>query len=203
MKQITLILITLGFLFLSANTNTGQIKNNQLFLEELDKNILSTIQVLEAFNNNAKNLYDIEGADYYRRFLMDMTLECGKIRNLIMEGLRSENNEDSILPIILTIRSDIKLQKNQVTLEMDKQNREQLATILKDANQKISMLRKKIIEEEKEIVEIQRINKTYLGYHSYHFLYSLLQDYISVSDYLSIQNRDYLKQIVMNIIDSL
>ncbi len=78
MKHFTLILITLGVLFLSANTNTGQIKNNQLFLEELDKNILSTIQVLEAFNNNAQNLYDIEGADYYRRFLMDMTLECGK-----------------------------------------------------------------------------------------------------------------------------
>jgi hypothetical protein len=193
----------LTILVLKATNLNEQSNKNQIFLQKLDENLLSTLHVLEVFNHTARNMEDVEGAAIYERFLLDVTMECGKIRSSITHAQTELNQEEAIKSIILTLRSDLNLQSNNANIHTDVANKIELERIKTDLIRRISKIRKEIVREEKQIWESKKISRNYLGYHSHHFLYSLLLNYLEASDYLSMQNRDFLKQIILIIMNSL
>ena len=124
MKFILFISLILFSLFLWGEADDEDY-NNKLFLQNLDSNILSTIKITTTFNEIANRMVDIKGVDAYKRFLMDMTIECSNLRSMIRDT--DENNaierEESIKTIIFSIRSDSEYKIREVDDEINQKNR--------------------------------------------------------------------------------
>jgi hypothetical protein len=180
--------------------------SNKLFLKELDENIIGTIKILSAFNESANAMEStIKGNETLKKFLMDMTIECSKIRTQIKnsDNLLGEELEEEISWIIKNIRSDIKYDKHKIDDKKDVINIKTLENFDKGLNLTIAKIRKNIIIEEKNIIKEKQVTPKYFTMQSRHFLYSLLLNYVENGEKLSAENRDLLVYIVSLISRSL
>ena len=77
--------------------------------------------------------------------------------------------------------------------------RERLANYTELFEKQIFQLRKKIILEEKMILESKTFTKQFLDLHAKHFLYSLLLDFLKPAPYLSHENSALLLFTIQDI----
>ncbi|MCD4818634.1 MAG: hypothetical protein K8S23_08070 [Candidatus Cloacimonetes bacterium] len=182
----------------AQDMSSSNIKN-KLFLKELDENIISTIKILSAFNESANAMGNsVEGSENLKKFLMDMTMECSKIRKKIRntDDLNNTELEEEIGWIIRNIRSDINYEYNKIDEKTDKNNRIALKNFHNGLERTLKKILKNIVIEEKNILKSQKITQKYLAMQSRHFLYSLMFDYVAIGERLSAENRDLLVYIV-------
>jgi len=199
---VSIIILLVFFQIAFAGVSKKQDEKNKTFLKRLDENILSTIEILTTFNEAANHIPNfIKGANKYKTFLMEMTIECSKIRDGIIksENMNKEEREFQIKELILSIKSDEFFQKERVTKKKDKSNREFLKSKLSELQFAVGIIRKEIMSQEKIIMKSDSISRKYFELHSRNFLYSLLLDYIKISDLLSKENRNYLAEIVRSL----
>ena len=60
--------------------------DNQAFLSAVDKNLINTIRMLSAFEAGADRMDALKGVPEYRQFLMNNTIECSQMRNIIQQA---------------------------------------------------------------------------------------------------------------------
>ncbi len=166
---------------------------DQKYLAEFDRNVVLTINVLTIFNDAVNGiLIDLDGLGVYQKFLLEMTLECSSLRKI------ADSNADSdeiIKELILHLKPNAKMSK---VIEPDRV-RERLANYTELFEKQIFQLRKKIILEEKMILESKTFTKQFLDLHAKHFLYSLLLDFLKPAPYLSHENSALLLFTIQDI----
>jgi len=204
MKKFIIVFAILLALFQTAagKISFKQDKNNRLFLKKLDENILSTIEMLTTFNQAANNIPNfVKGANKYKAFLMEMTIECSKIRNGIIksEEMNRTEREFQIRKLILSIKSDEFFQIEKVSKKKDKLNREFLQFTSAKLQNALGIIRKEIMSQEKIIMKKDTISSKYFDLHSRNFLYSLLLDYLKISHLLTKENRNDLANVLRSL----
>ncbi len=208
MKKIYLSLIILS-LCLSASAeqvSKKQDKLNKNYLIELDNNLTQTINIFTVFNDTANKIPDsITGIGTYKKFLMEMTLECSNIKRNIQNSKEESSMEREILiqMLISSLKPDIQFMPVIIDNKKDDANRELMDIFFQRIQKHLSVLRKSILEEEKEVMESGTFNKYFLDLHSRHFIYLLTCNFIEPSESLSRENRDFLLKVVRNIENSL
>ena len=204
MKKFIIVFAILLALFQTAagKISFKQDRNSRLFLKKLDENILSTIEMLTTFNQAANNIPNfVKGANKYKAFLMEMTIECSKIRNGIIksEEMNRTEREFQIRKLILSIKSDEFFQIEKVSKKKDKLNREFLQFTSAKLQNALGIIRKEIMSQEKIIMKKDTISSKYFDLHSRNFLYSLLLDYLKISHLLTKENRNDLANVLRSL----
>ena len=203
MKKILFIIITLIMATLvMAKITPRQDEQNDKFLKNLDANLVETIKLLAAYNSVANKISsEVKGLGTYRRFLMDTTLETGKLRDKIKNAQKTDEytKEIVIRDMIISIKSDTKFYKKHISKKRDKENKKYLAKKITDYIKKVNNMRRIMIGEEKNIMTDKKFSKKYFALHSANYLYNLLLDFMKVNSYLTPQNREYLTNIVKSV----
>ena len=198
MKKIVFIITLLSISLLVAVT-VQQDEKNDLYLRNLDDNIIQSLKIIEKFNDLAqRNFNTIEGIPTFTNMLMGFTMEMANIRKDITAAQIStlREKDKKIGNLIKIIDPTIEIEKNNRSRE---QIIQYLGEIEKELKDKSMILRQNIIQEEKKIVHYKKLSSTYFSFHSHHFLYSLLIDYIDSARLLSDDNLVILEQTVMTI----
>ena len=194
---------------LSASAEQISRKQNDLnnkYLIELDNNLTQTINILTVFNDTANKIPDsITGLGTYKKFLMDMTLECSNLKRNIQNSKEESNMEREIFiqSLISSLKPDVQFLPVIIDNKKDDTNRKLMNVFLKRIQKHLSVLRKSILEEEKGVKESGIFNKYFLDLHSRHFIYLLTCNFIEPSGSLSRENRNFLLRIIRNMEDSL
>lgn len=208
MKKIYILLIIFS-LCLSASAeqiSKGQDELNKNYLIELDANLTQTIKILTAFNDTANKIPDsITGLGTYKKFLMEMTLECSNIKRNIQTSKEESSMEREVFiqTLISSLKPDVQFLPVIIDNKKDDTNRELMDIFFQRIQKHLSDLRKSILEEEKGVMESGTFNKYFLDLHSRHFIYLLTCNLIEPSESLSRENRDFLIKIIRNIEESL
>ncbi|MEA1972050.1 MAG: hypothetical protein U9N34_01990 [Candidatus Cloacimonadota bacterium] len=198
MKKFLIISILSIFGILFA-ISPQQDEKNQIYLNNLDKNVAQSIQLIEEFNNAAqKNFETFKGVPAFTNMLMGYTLELAHIRRQISDAQTSSllEKEKKIGDIIKILDPNIQI---VVINKTEQKMKNYLDSVEIDLTKKITYLRKFIIEEEAKIVKSKTLNKTFFSFHTHHFLYSLLLDYIADYHHLSQENKKILYQTIQHI----
>lgn len=205
MKKIIVLWILIG-LTISAIADTKiSLEQNMLnreYLVEVDNNITATLDLLTAFNNTLNKMPEyIEGSRLFSKFLMEMTMECSGMRNSIKESLTANAEERDLLIQILiaNLNPGVELFSSEIDSAQDDLNKEEIAAIQKTMKFAINELQKKIIVQEKGIVESKTFNKYFFNLHTQHLMYQLSLNFAEPSDKLSRENRFYLLQVIREI----
>ncbi len=208
-NKIILLLLTIVFsnlLFSENDISKKQNKLNEEYLQELDSNLIETIDLLAVFNETSKKIPEtVTGVSVYRKFLLEMTLECSNIRQKIADSEKKNSIRHEILiqMLISGLKPDVQFLPVPIGNKKDLQNK-QLLEIMNERIQKhVTTLRKSILYEEKVILESGTFNKYFLDLHSKHFMYILLLDFLKPGKKLSKENRAYLLIMVKEIEGSL
>lgn len=199
MKKLLVIVLIISTVFLIAKISKKQNINNRNFLLNLDKNILETIDLLTTFNDAANNMPNfIKGINKYKSYLMEMTIECSKLRKSISDSdtMTKDEREKQISLLIKSLKPDIPISNEKVSKKQDKTNSEYLDNISKQLNERVGMTFKDLMLIEKSFLGKKEIPDKYFRQHSRLFLFSLLLDFIDHEEYLSRMNRDQLMRII-------
>lgn len=191
-------------LFPKEKISQHQDENNSSYLQQLDANINGTLQILTAFNTAANKMPDlVTGLDIYSKFLMELTLECSNLKNSIAVSaeMTAEEREILIQDLIASLNPSVKFLPFFIDDKKDEQNRELMQIMHKRVIEHVVDLQKKILQEEKGIIESKTFNKYFFNLHSQHFLYQLLLDFMEPADKLSRDNRDYLLKMTRELED--
>ena len=202
MKKIFIIILIAITTFPMAKITPQQDENNTKFLKNLDTNLVDTIKLLAAYNNVANKISsDVKGLGTYRRFLMDTTLETGKLRDKIKNAKKTDEytKEIVIRDMVISIKSDTKFYEKHISKKRDKENKKYLAKAIGKYLKKINEIRQSMMIEEKKIMKDEKFTKKYFALHSANYLYTLLIDFMKVNNYLTPQNREYLTNIVRSV----
>ena len=205
--KIVLALIILSFAFNYAEDiiTEEQDSDNKKFLILLNDNLLTTINVLQAYDEQASEVYLIKNGEYYNAFLMDMVMQCSnlidKIRNA--EEMPDFEREKQIRALIATIKPDVEFLNNEIEVNRNKQNRNYLQDVNINLQSQTASILKALLKEEEIILQKGEVTQNYLRLHSHHFLFSLLNDFIEPFDYLSELNANYLAEIVRSVDEAL
>ena len=185
------------------NISDEQNIRNKQYLVNLDLNVLETIDIMVMFNDASKNLPEdtINGIITYRKFLLDMTMECGNIRKDIKlsKDMSPIEREKHIAMMFATIKPDVIYVHKKINNSQDLTNRETINKLHERIKKYIPFLQKEILKGEKAVIENSSFSKYYMNIHSQHFMFQLLSDYIANSDKLSYNNREYLLKIALSI----
>jgi hypothetical protein len=178
---------------------------NKKYLILLNDNLITTIDMLQAFNKQAKEIYLIEQGDMYNSFLMDLTMQCSNLISKIREteDMDALDRELQIRALIATIKPDVEFIYIEIEPEQNSSNRDYLENVEKNLLAQISSVLQEIIKEEKTVLEKGTVTNNYFRLQTHHFIFSLLEDFIIPSEYLSGINEDYLVKIVESIDDIL
>ena len=191
-----------NFLY-SKNISKEQNIRNKQYLVNLDLNILETIDIMVMFNDASKQLPEdsINGINTYQKFLFDMTMECGNIRNDIKlsNNMSPNEREEHITMMFATIRPEVIYTHKKIDNSQDLKNRETINELHDRIKKYIPFLQNEIVKAEKRAIENSSISQYYMNLHSQHFMLQLLSDYIANSDKLSHNNREYLLKIALSI----
>lgn len=182
--------------------STAQDQNNKDYLDQLDRNISGTIQVLSSFNEMLENLPEqIAGTDAFSQFLMELTLECSGIKKQIArsEALTAGEREELINLLILNLNPEVKWFPVLISEEEDEQNKQMIKIMLRRIIGHVLALQKEILREEEGILASGTFHKYFFSLHSRHFMFQLLLDFLEPSDDLSPKNRDFLIRMVRRI----
>jgi len=206
-KLIVLALIILSFTYNFAEEiiTEEQDSQNKKFLILLNDNILTTINVLEAFNEQASEIYLIKNGEYYNAFLMDMAMQCSNLINEIRSAdtISPLEREKLVRALTATIKPDVEFEIIGSDMELNIENGVYLTDVNTNLSRQLASLQKVIMNEEKIILQEGEVTQNYLRMHSHHFLFSLLLDFIEPSEYLSEINLNYLVEIVRSVDESL
>jgi hypothetical protein len=196
--KIILVILTVSCI-LNAGIFVNQDDRNKEFMLELDKNILSSIMFLTTFNDGVKNMpEDVTGAETYKHFLMEMTIECSKFRESIRnsENMKKGERELQIKLMITSLKPDVVFDTGKVSKQKNEANIQRLDESEKMLKKMSEKAMKAMLGMEQEIVETRKIKQEYIAVHSQHFLYSLLLDFIDINDLMSKKNRNHLASVV-------
>jgi hypothetical protein len=199
MKTKLIVMILLISYLLNAGIFVNQDDRNKEFMMELDKNILSTILFLTTFNDGANNMpQDVIGADTYKHFLMEMTIECSKFRESIKnaEFMNKNDREIQIQLMLTSLKPDVVYESEKINKKQDEENLNRLSEFEKKLTVMSEKAMKEMLGMEEGIVETRKITHEYITAHSQHFLYSLLLDYVEINELMSRKNRNHLASIV-------
>jgi len=205
MKKIIIILIFIVLSISAIADSKISLEQNNLnreYLVEVDNNITSTLDLLTAFNNTLNKMPEyIEGSRLFSKFLMEMTMECSGMRNSIKESLTVNADERDLLIQILiaNLNPGVELFSSEINEEENKSNKEEIAAIQKTMKFTVIELQKKIIVQEKGIVQSGTFNKYFFNLHTQHLMYQLSLNFAEPSEKLSSENRFYLLQIIREI----
>ncbi len=178
---------------------------NKKYLIQLNDNLLTTINMLEAFNVQAREIYLIKQGDVYNSFLLDLTMQCSNLIDKIRQAevMPPLERELQIRALIATVKADVEYKPVIVSDEEQRQNSNYLSNVGKNLKAQITSVLQAIIKEEQVILDKGEVSDNYFRLHTHHFLFSLLEDFIIPSDYLSPENENYLALIVQSIDDAL
>ena len=206
MRRIIILLIAF---ILSSNTIFAEDKVtekqdalNKKYLILLAENIISTIDMLSTFNETSHYIGEsVENGDQYKSFLLEMTLECSNLIEKIRdaEDMQKLEREMQIRALIVTLKPDIEYKSVKISKSENTKNKVYLADVIENLNRQIKTLLNGIMKEEKDIIESRSLTLNYLRLHSFHFLFSLLLDFIEPGLNLSKTNRDYLVRVTKSI----
>ncbi|MCF7918906.1 MAG: hypothetical protein K9N06_03210 [Candidatus Cloacimonetes bacterium] len=199
MKNTLLIICCLLLLVPAYPVSSQQNKNNIAFLDELDQNIISTIDLLSVFNNIAKNMdASIKDADKFSKYLLDLTMECSAMRSIIAQTQDCNDKEREIaIRLVFDYIKPHEIELNDlVNGGVDEINRKYLTDLEITYQEKINKLRNSLLEEEKIIQQKHMITSRYIALHNRHFIYHLILDFIENQQYLSRTNRQYLIDLI-------
>jgi len=206
-RSIIIVIFLLGIFLHATDTVVDDVQNsrNQKFLILLNDNLLSTIQMMEAFNEQASEIYLIENGEVYNGFLMDMTMQCSNLIGGIRqaETMTDEMREKQITALLASIKPDVQFIEQEPDNEILQNTHSYLDSVNINLNDQLATLFKLILEEEKNVLNIGRVTQNYLRLHSHHFLFSLIIDFIEPADRLSPLNAVYLADIVRSVDSSL
>ncbi|KQC09906.1 MAG: hypothetical protein APR54_03555 [Candidatus Cloacimonas sp. SDB] len=179
--------------------------NNRKYLINLNDNILTTIQMLQAFNYQGQEIYLIQNGDYYNSLLLDFTMQCSNLIENIRqaEELNPLDRDLQVRALIATIKPDVEFDETEISPKQKVQNRNFLKNAEIQLQYRLKSILAAIIEEEKEILNKGEVTQKYFQLHTHHFLFSLLEDFIAPSDLLSASNEKYLIAIVQSIDEAL
>jgi peptide subunit release factor RF-3 len=203
---IFLFLILLISWNLFAKISYKQDKKNDKFLTQLDINLVQTLKIISAFNKMANNIPSrVEGLGKYRRFLMDITIETGKLRTDIKSALKSDSELKNLLikEMILSIKPDAKLHNKNVTAEEDNYNYHFLDDRQKVYKKNLEQIRKTLMEEERKIIKNGKFTPIYYKLHTENYMLSLLLDFMKLHTYLTKENRQILVDVINSVEKSL
>lgn len=209
MKNLIIIIILLSFSsFLISEeiiVTEEQDEFNQKFLIRLNDNLLSTIDMLQVFNEKGREIYLIKQGDIYNSFLFDLTMQCSNLIDKIRqsEALSAPARELQIRALIATIKPDVEYNEKVISDKQQARNSNYLMNVEKNLQAQTSSVLQALVEEEKVILAKGEVTNNYFRLHTHHFLFSLLLDFINPSDYLSRANEDYLVMIVKSIDETL
>ncbi len=199
MKKIILVLIVILLLCpLAADQNA----DNRKYLILLDENIITTIEMMDAFHKKSELIYqDIEHGQDYDQFLLSMTMECSNLLENIRNAdvLTAEEREIRIASLIATIKSDVEFSNADVTESKDRENSLYLNNIQINLKSQKATLLKHMIKEEEIILELGKITENYMRLHTHNFLFSLILNFTQDSEYLSKINRNYLTKVIRSV----
>lgn len=195
-----LILICLILISNCFALSNRQDNNNLAYLDELDVKIINTIDLISAFNETMQNLvYEVQNADEFSHYLMDLVIECSSIRKLIEESRDLDPLErEFAIPLLYdSIKPPYPVKRNNIVMpSADEKNRVKLNEMFITYQDKLNKLRGAIINEEKIIIKNGALSQRFVSLHNRHFIYHLILDFISDHQYLSAQNRQYLIDII-------
>lgn len=179
-----------------------QDSRNEIYLERLDENLMDTIKMLETFNDRAQNIEFFDMSDAYMGFLMNMTMECAKLRNYIIqaEDATAEEREDIIAILIFSLKPELDEFDEQISRAKDRENQSYLDEITERIKQVKGKTLQGLMKEEENIVELEMITTAYMELHARFFFLNLLDNFVNPHTFLSRQNRALLTEI-MNDID--
>lgn len=205
-KLIIVALITLVFIANLIGNENDQNSKNKKYLILLDEDLISTIEMLDAFHQKSQIIYqDIEHGQDYDQFLMTMTMECSNlienIRNT--EGFSANEIEMQIQKLIATIKPDVEFSEDIIQEEENNTNKTYLEDVESNLNMQKKQLFQFIVNEEEKILAEGVIDNNYMRLHSHNFLFSLILNFIEPEQYLSKKNRNYLVDIVKSVDESL
>lgn len=170
---IILLLISINLGAQEMSITPEQDNMNKKYLIQLNDNLLSTINMLEAFNKQATEIYLIKQGDFYNSFLLDLTMQCsnliGKIRQA--EIMTAEDRELQIRALIATIKADVEYLPTDISDKQQQQNSNYLANVEKNLKSQIASVLQAIVKEEKVILEKGEVTQNYFRLHSHHFLF--------------------------------
>jgi hypothetical protein len=200
---IFIILIVLSIsAFADSTISLEQNMLNREYLVEVDKNITFTLDLLTAFNNTLNKMPEyIEGSRLFSKFLMEMTMECSGMRDSIKESLTVNAGErDLLLQILIAnLNPGVELFSSEINEEQNSNNEEEIVAIQKTMKFAVIELQKKIIVQEKGIVESETFNKYFFNLHTQHLMFQLSLNFVEPSEKLSSENRFYLLQVIREI----
>jgi hypothetical protein len=178
-----------------------QDESNKKYLILLNDNLITTIDMLQIFNDKGQEIYLIEQGDIYNSFLFDLTMQCSNLIDKIRqaETFGALERELQIRALIATIKADVEYYERTISDELQEQNSIYLMNVEKNLQAQTSSVLQAIIKEEQVILEKGEVTNNYFRLHTHHFIFSLLSDFIIPSDYLSRRNEDYLVQIVQSV----
>ncbi len=204
-KKISLFILAIFVsISLFSKVSPSQDKKNIKFLKQLDKNLVNTIKMIGTFNKVANKIPSkVKGLGHYRRFLMDMTIETGKLRTNIKTALKKKDpqlREIIIRDMIISIDNNVKPAVS-VSEEEDNYNYHFLKDIKNVYDKRLVKIRKNILAEEKNIKKNAAFTKVYFNLHTKNYIYSLLLNFISIHKYLTKKNRQNLVNVIKAIED--
>ena len=176
------IIISVALILLSLSLCAQNEELNQRYLAEFDRNVLLTIEMLTTFNDAVQTIsMDLNGIGVYQKFLLEMTLECSSLREIVESDADSE---EVIKNLISHLKPGVEVPSSIKSASV----REKLVNYTKILEKRVTQLRKKIVLAEKNILESKTYTKQFLELHAKHFLYSLLLDFLQPAEYLSDEN---------------
>jgi hypothetical protein len=188
-------------LFAQGISRTQDARNN-IYLERLDENLIDTIKMLETFSDRAQNVEHFDMVDAYTSFLMNMTMECAKLRNYISQAenaTSAEEREDIIAILIFTLKPELEEFDEDVTRAQDRENQDYLEDISERIKKTRGNTLQSLIKEEEKMVQTGMISTEYMELHARFFFLNLLDDFVKPYTFLSRQNRALLTEIVKDI----
>lgn len=202
MKKIFILILVITSSLLWAKITPKQDENNVKSLKRLDDNLVETIKLISAYNSMANKVSpEVKGLGIYRRFLMNTTIETGKLRDQIKAAQKADQSTREILirNMIISIKSDVKFYEKHISGKRDRKNKKYLNKSMIAYLTKIKDIRRDMMVEEKKIINDGKFTKKYFALHSANYFYSLLIDFMKISGYLTPKNREYLTDIVKSI----
>lgn len=176
---------------------------NKVYLSALDKNVLNTVELLDAFKTGMKKMQEKEydKVEYYKSFLEDVSNECFLIRDNIFNSvnMQPEQRSEVVKDVIKSLKPDVIYENKYIPAQQDRENSDYLDRISVKLMKKVNETLQNITKEEENIKKNEAISREYLKLHSQHFMYSMLLNYITPSEHLNKRNRNFLVKVVKEI----
>ncbi|MDN5353858.1 MAG: hypothetical protein PWQ09_614 [Candidatus Cloacimonadota bacterium] len=176
---------------------------NKVYLSALDKNVLNTVELLDAFKTGMKKMQEKEydKVEYYKSFLEDVSNECFLIRDNIFNSvnMQPEQRSEVVKDVIKSLKPDVIYENKYIPAQQDRENSDYLDRISVKLMKKVNETLQNITKEEENIKKNEAISREYLKLHSQHFMYSMLLNYITPSEHLNKRNRNFLVKVAKEI----